>query len=106
MCRFVESIQLNNGEFKRLGLHQERVRLAMKDYFPTLKVFDLVESLTETTFPLAGLYKCRVVYDSKIRKIEYIPYIRRGIHSLKLVETQIESTHYKPENRNLYMAAN
>jgi len=105
MCRFVESIKLDNGEFKRLELHQERVRLAIQDYYPSEKVFHLIESLTETTYPPVGLYKCRVVYDSLIREIEYIPYIRREIRSLKLLETQLESTQYKPENRSDYNAA-
>ncbi|MDD4971339.1 MAG: aminotransferase class IV [Paludibacter sp.] len=105
MCRFIESIQLNNGVFKRLELHQERVRLALKDYYPGVKAFDLVESLHTTTFPVTKIYKCRVLYDSVIRKIEYIPYTQRKINSLKLVETDMESTHYKLEDRSLYNAA-
>ena len=61
MCRFVESIQLNDGEFKRLELHQDRVAKTMKDYFPNQKVIDLVESLNRISFPTDGLYKCRMV---------------------------------------------
>ena len=105
MCRFIESIQLSNGVFKRLELHQERVRLALKDYYPDVKAFDLIETLHATTFPVTGLYKCRVLYDSAIREIEYIPYTQRKINSLKLVETDIESTFYKKEDRILYNAA-
>ena len=105
MCRFFESIQLNNGMFKRLELHQERVGKAIKDYYPAAKAFDLAESLDETTFPMAGLFKCRVLYDSVILKIEYIPYVQREINSLKLVETEIGNTHYKLEDRSLYAAA-
>jgi 4-amino-4-deoxychorismate lyase len=101
MCRFVESIQLKDGEFKRLELHQERVRIAMKDFYPTVKVIDIVEYLNHKSFPFEGIYKCRVVYDSEIRKIDFTPYIRRKIHSLRLVETQMVSTPYKKEDRTI-----
>ena len=99
MCRFVESIQLKDGEFKRLELHQERVTKSMKDFYPTAKVMDLAEYLNKTSFPVKGIYKCRLIYDSEIRKIEFIPYIRREIHSLRLVETQMDSSPYKKEDR-------
>ncbi len=105
MCRFVESIQLNNGEFKRLELHQERVRKTMKDFYPAYETIDLFESLNRTSFPTEGLYKCRVIYDSEIRNIEYKSYIRHEIHSLQLVETKMESTPYKKENRSELNAA-
>ena len=105
MCRFVESIQLNDGVFKRLELHHKRVRKAMLDYYPKVKVFNLIESLSRTTFPTEGLYKCRVVYDSEIRKIEYMPYIRREIRSLRLMVTKMESLQYKKEDRNRLNAA-
>ena len=99
MCRFVESIQLNDGKFKRLELHQDRVAKTMKDYFPNEKVIDLVESLNRISFPTVGLYKCRMVYDRAIQKIEMNPYVRREICSLKLIETDMESVPYKKEDR-------
>ena len=105
MCRFVESIQLFDGEFKRLEYHQGRVRAAMTDYYPTAMIFNLVESLFKTNFPVSGLYKCRVVYDTVIREIEFIPYVRREIKTLRLVETEIGSTLYKLQDRKLYNAA-
>ena len=99
MCRFIESIQLNEGEFKCLDLHQERIRLAMADYYPSDPVFDLADALSKVDFPTNGLIKCRVVYDTEIRLVEFVPYIRREIHSLRLVEVDIESTPYKKEDR-------
>ena len=105
MCRFIESVQLNDGVFKRLDLHQERVIRAMTDFYPKDQIIDLKCVLMRTSFPTGGLYKCRVVYDSEIRKIEFIPYMKREIHSLKLVETRMESSHYKKEDRNLLNAA-
>jgi 4-amino-4-deoxychorismate lyase len=105
MCLFIESIQLNNGVFKRLPLHQARVEAAISDFYPESKAFDLVEFLNKSSFPTSGLYKCRVVFDSEVKLIEFVPYMRRNINSLKLVETEIVSLHYKMENRADFNAA-
>ena len=101
MCRFVESIQLNEGVFKRLDLHQERVCKAMKDFYPTKKVIELAEYMNQLSFPVEGVYKCRLVYDSVIRIIEFTPYIPRKIQTLRMVKTGMDSTPYKKEDRNL-----
>ena len=105
MCRFVESIQLKAGQFKRLELHQVRLQKALAESYPNVKVIELAESLKNTYFPTEGLFKCRVVYDSEIRLIEFAPYIRREVRSLKLIETEIESHYYKLEDRSGLNAA-
>ena len=105
MCRFVESIQLNDGVFKRLDCHQERIRKAMLAFYPTHKIINLFEFLSNTSFPSEGLYKCRLVYDFEIREIVCSPYIKRDIHSLRFVETGMESHPYKMEDRNELNAA-
>lgn len=106
MCRFIESIKLQDGEFKRLELHQARIQKAFDAYYPNEKVFDLVESLNNSDFPTEkGIFKCRIVYDSKICQLEFNQYIMRPINSLCLIETEIESLPYKPENRDLYNKA-
>ena len=105
MYRFIESIQLKEGNFKRLPYHQARLEKAMKQFYPTREVINLAESLQKTDFPAKGLYKCRVVYDSEIRLLEYVPYLRREIHSLKIVHSDQESFPYKPEDRSGYNAA-
>jgi 4-amino-4-deoxychorismate lyase len=105
MCLFVESIQLNDGVFKRLELHQDRVCKAMKDFFPTVKVIDLAEYLHQLAFPVQGIYKCRLVYDSMIRNVEFTLYIPRKIETLRLVKTEMESTPYKKVDRSRLNAA-
>ena len=105
MCRFIESIKLQEGVFKRLELHQERVRKAMMDFYPNVKVLDLSEILSNTSFPTKGIYKYRIVYDTELHSLEFTPYIRREIRSLKLVETDMESLPYKLEDRTGYNSA-
>ena len=106
MCRFIESIKLQDGEFKRLELHQARIRKAFEAFYPNEKVFDLDEFLSKSDFPTEkGIFKCRIVYDAEIRQLEFSQYIMRPINSLRLVETEIESLPYKPEDRSLYNVA-
>jgi len=105
MCRFIESIKLQDGVFYRLELHQERVNKTFMTYFPDKKPIDLVKNIYLSTIPQIGIYKCRIVYDSSVQSLEYIYYVRREIRSLKLVDTDMESKAFKLEDRTGLNAA-
>ena len=100
MPRFIESIKLLNGKFYRLELHQNRINKVFDDHFKKDKKICLNEYIYASPFPKKGLYKCRIVFDSAIRKLEYIPYEVRKIRSLRLLETDIETLPYKKEDRS------
>ena len=104
MCQFVESIKLKDGVFYRLKWHQERVNKAFAICYPTEEPINLVENLFQTVFPQEGMYKFRIVYDIYVQLLEFVPYVRREIRSLKLIETEIESHFYKLEDRSLLNA--
>ncbi len=99
MCRFIESIKLQDGKFYRIALHQARVDKVFADFYPAVKPINLVELLIKSDFPETGIHKCRIVFDSEMQSLEYIPYVRREIKSLKLVETDMETLPYKIEDR-------
>lgn len=99
MYRFIESIKLVDGQFYRLPFHQARIASVFEQFFTTEKQFDLSTILANENFPQKGIFKCRIVFDSQIQLIEFLPYSRREIKKLKLVETQIESMQFKSENR-------
>ena len=105
MYRFLETIQLNHGQFKRLLYHQARMNEVRNQFFPNNDSINLTGYLNKTDFPCDGLLKCRIVYDSEIRLVEFIPYSKREIHTLKLINIDIESYPYKPENRTGYNLA-
>jgi len=102
MYQFLETIQLRDGEFKRIECHQFRMERAMSDFYPDAIVPSLSKKLSEMTFPTGGLYKCRVIYDVEIRKIEFLPYTLPVIHTLKLVETDMPALPYKIADRSAY----
>ncbi len=100
MSRFIESIKVADGRFFRLPYHQARISAVFKQVFPGEKSFSLSEILQNTDYPHEGIFKCRIVFDKAIQTIEFAPYSRREIKSLKLVEAQIEPANYKAEERS------
>jgi len=100
MLRFIETIKLLDGKFYRLEFHQNRIDKVFEDYFKEKEKIHLKEYLYALPFPQKGLYKCRIIFDSRIQKLEYIPYKLRKICSLRLLETDIKTLAYKKENRS------
>jgi 4-amino-4-deoxychorismate lyase len=45
------------------------------------------------------------VYDEIVQSVEFTPYVRREIRSLKLVETTVDSCEYKLEERSAFKTA-
>jgi 4-amino-4-deoxychorismate lyase len=105
MCRFVESIKLKDGVFYRLKLHQERVNKAFAACYPDEDPISIFQNLNQSVIPQDGTYKCRMIYDEDVQLLEFVPYERREINSLKLVETNMESSAYKLEDRTGFNAA-
>src|ERR1700760_1526100 len=104
MSRLIETIRLENGVFQRLSYHQQRLNDALKYFYPKATI-DLRDKLLQTDFPKQDLYKCRVVYDSTIRNIEFEPYTIRRISSLKMIEMGDISYPFKLEDRSVLMKA-
>ena len=100
MSRYIETIKLKDGEFFRLKYHQQRMNHVFMSFYPDLEVINLEEYLKTCEFPMIDVFKCRIVYDSEIREIAFSPYQIRPIQTLKLINTSIETTIYKPENRH------
>ncbi len=105
MSRFVESIKLMDGVFFRLSLHQQRINQVFADHFPSHPIPELTKLLSDFEIPQKGLFKCRIVFDSEIRSVQFEQYVRREIHCIKVVETDIETLHYKTEERGKFQEA-
>ena len=71
MSQLLESIYLNNGEFRNLEYHESRMQHSSHVIFNSNKEFNLSELMKES-FPSVGLYKVRVVYDTAIKNIEVV----------------------------------
>lgn len=104
MSRFLESIKLHDGVFFRLDAHQQRVDIALAAFYPQSSI-NLESVLFNSDFPIDGLYKCRVVYDSDVRLVEYVPYQLPIIKTLQVVNAEIETLPYKLLERTAYNSA-
>ncbi len=94
--QLLETIKIEDGVVSNLSYHQARCDESRKALFNSTDTLDL-SSLIQA--PPKGLYRCRILYDEKIRSIEYIPYIPKEIHTLKIVSSNLEYD-YKYANRD------
>lgn len=100
MFQCLESIKLKDGEFFRLKYHQQRMDKAVRLLFPDAPMIDLAAYLRKSNFPTHGVYKCRIVYDKLIQLLEFIPYQIRPVRTLQFIDTTLEATVYKPQDRS------
>ncbi len=92
----LETIKIEEGEVSNLSYHQARCNESRKALFDSRDILDL-SSLIQA--PPKGLYRCRILYTEKMHSIEYIPYIPKEIHSLKIIASDLEYAH-KYANRD------
>jgi 4-amino-4-deoxychorismate lyase len=84
--KIVESIRLYHKKLFNIEYHNRRFNRTRKELFgiqENANLYDLIqipENITE------DLYKCRLIYAEKILSVEFIPYIKRKIESLELIE--------------------
>ena len=97
MCRLLETIRLENGVLQHLRYHNSRIEKTLDVFYPESRL-RIHQSLAAKA-PQQGLFKCRVVYDLQIRKVEFQPYTLPQIRSLKLIEADSIEYSFKFLNR-------
>jgi len=85
MSLLLESIYLNDGVFRNLSYHEARMKKATFDLYNKKTSIDLLSILQRVEFPAQGLFKTRVIYNSEIQKVEFVPYAIKPVRSLKLI---------------------
>jgi 4-amino-4-deoxychorismate lyase len=100
MSRLLESIYLNDGVFRNLSYHEARMTKSWYEVFKKERVVELAHILTGMKFPSKGFYKTRIIYDTEIRKIEFVPYVVNPIRSLKFIHCDTISYEHKYQDRS------
>ena len=85
MCRLIETIRFQEGQFNNLGYHEHRMRKALKEIYGTDGELKIETVLDKHPRPVSGLYKCRLTYDNNSSDIKFTSYTARPVNSLKLV---------------------
>jgi 4-amino-4-deoxychorismate lyase len=97
----LETIRFENGNFSNIRYHQVRMNNTRKEIFGNTTEIGLTNVFRDIIKPgNNNLYKCRVVYDKEIRKIEFIPYFLPEINSLKLIHDNEIAYKYKYLDRS------
>ncbi len=99
MYQLVESIRSEDGKLLNIRFHNERIIMSLWDLFRLKTDIDLEKLLTIPETAKTGIFKCRIEYDTEIRKVEFIPYTLRIIKSLKVVEDNKIDYAYKFADR-------
>ena len=96
----LETIRIEKGQALHLPYHNQRFNQSRKALFSLHESVDLGSLLAP---PNQGLYRCRVLYDKEIRKIEYHPYHPKAIKRISLAELSIDYS-YKYADRSHFEA--
>ncbi|MDF1574332.1 MAG: aminotransferase class IV [Bacteroidales bacterium] len=100
MSRYIETIQLSQGTLMNLEFHQERFErtrteaLGLKVHPRLAEVLQVPRGLEQNT------YKCRVIYEKEVLRIEYEAYHPHLVRSLRMVHSDSIQYPYKYENRS------
>lgn len=89
MPRFIDTIKLEDGNYKLIDYHNRRINNTINHFFGINPEINLKMFLPEVDEYKIGIYKCRLVYSKHIENIEIIPYVKRTIKKLKVIDLDI-----------------
>ncbi len=100
MSLLFETIRLQDGVFINLEYHNLRFNKSREFHFGKKDQLCLENLLLAPSHCRTGIYKCKLTYDAAIENIEIIPYHKRFIESVKLVEDNTISYDHKFSDRS------
>jgi 4-amino-4-deoxychorismate lyase len=100
MSRFIETIQLKDGEFLNLDYHQWRVNQTFRAFFPGKKVFLLKDILSDRDFPREGRFRCTFSYAEEPGELKILRYQPKKINKLILKEVKELDYSFKYADRS------
>lgn len=86
MCQLFETIKIINGKPNNLHLHEKRMNVSRQRLFDNNDILSLSDSIQVPEDFQSGIIKCRVIYNSSIKTIEYSSYIPADVKTLKKVD--------------------
>jgi 4-amino-4-deoxychorismate lyase len=96
MYRLLESIRCEKGELQNLPYHQARMDASVEALSGKANSIMLGE-IKVPEHCRQGLFKCRVIYGKTLESVEFLPYQRRVINTLKVVDANEVATEIATE---------
>ena len=84
MCLLLETIKIAQGKALNLPLHEARMQRARSSLFNVQEPIVLEEWISLPPEMNDSVFRCRVIYDTAIREIQYLPHHPVGINTLLL----------------------
>ena len=99
MCRFIESIRIENGKIWNIDLHNRRINDTRKVHFGAVNSLD-IKSIIEPEKYFERT-KCRIEYNTDIITIGYSIYHLRPVTSIRLISCDDIDYSFKNSDRSL-----
>lgn len=100
MCRLIESIKVFDKKLFNIEYHNKRMNNSRRILFNCNDEIDLSTIIKIPENLDNRLYKCRLIYSKEIESIEFIPYVKKNINTIKIVENNFIDYTHKFENRD------
>lgn len=104
MCLLFETIKIVDGEPVNLALHEKRMNSSRRKLFGKDDILQLSEVIQVPDEFKTGLIRCRVIYETTFKSIEFSPYFPAQIKTLKLVNADSLSYDLKYLDRSCLSA--
>ena len=99
MSLLIETIRIRNRQICNLKYHNRRFNDARSQLFGQSAFIDLEEYVQIPPDLDDGIFRCRILYDEKIQKIEFHRHTPRTINSLRLVRSDDIDYRFKYSDR-------
>lgn len=100
MSQYIETIKILNGKVLRLSHHQARFIRTREKVLGLRSHPDLSSEISIPDSAMQGIYKCRILYGRDLTHMEFLPYKKPKIQSLKVVKSDSISYEYKSADRS------
>ena len=101
MFLLCESIKFTQNCLYNIDYHNFRLNIARKALFNDTSAWDLKSLIQIPALDADKIYKCRFLYNRDDFEVEFIPYSRRNVRTLKLVHINDIEYQYKYVDRTM-----
>ncbi|MCF8365180.1 MAG: aminotransferase class IV [Bacteroidales bacterium] len=99
MCRFIETIRVENRNFQNIQYHQARMDYTREKMMGLTRKLSILQQIEIPDTVGNEIHKCRVVYGEHIDSVEFALYLPRQIKTLRLIADQKIDYAYKYADR-------
>jgi 4-amino-4-deoxychorismate lyase len=86
MCQLLETIKVKHNSLQHIFYHNNRVNYSRKLLFQSKHPWDLSKFIRISDLDQNTIYRCRFLYAREPEGFEFIPYLKRDVQKLYLID--------------------